>query len=715
MKFGKKKNNETEISSEKIINKDLGAYQELQSTNRNLIDKDDDDQLEHTKAALDEIGNAEDVASRLDDIKEKCKYKPEYVDNNIILSVNHLKQYFFFGSGPGRYKLKAVHDVNFQIKEGECFGLVGESGCGKTTTGRSIIRLYNITSGSIYYKGRRIGAGSRWNEKEIKYTKIRYNNLVKELKTKLKSGEITKDEYDSKLSEAKNHRDNVISVQKAKIAQIKADDKNAGSLTVNGEKISLTKIELKETKALISKLKKDGSDEKTIKEAEDKFNLLTAQLDELKRTNHTLMSEIQMIFQDPVDSLDPRMTVESIISEGLQIQGFKNKEENHKRVVQALEKVGLIADYANRYPHEFSGGQRQRIGIARALVMNPKLLICDEPISALDVSIRAQIINLLNDLKEEMKLSIMFIAHDLSVVKYFCDRIAVMYFGEIVELATSDELFRHPLHPYTKSLLSAIPKPNPLTEKKRKRIVYNPQECHDYSVDKPKFVEIEPGHFILANEAEIVKYKEEIAQLDKSADEGKTTSEILEETLRRSVLASQLKDEEANETNVAESNKSEECNENNENETLVSNVNEEIVSEEINETSNIENAVKDNLSEDNESTLESDAKAEPETSDLDEEVISNDESLTAEEETNDNEPTEEEPVKQRNPNHKKVYHLKKVDKKWQIILKEGKKVIKTFDTKEEGLKYGKALAKSQGGTLLVHISRGPNKGKFQKL
>ena len=149
-----------------------------------------------------------------------------------------------------------------------------------------------------------------------------------------------------------------------------------------------------------------------------------------------------MIFQDPVDSLDPRMTVEDIIQEGLQIQGFTNKAENHKKVVEMLEKVGLVADHASRYPHEFSGGQRQRIGIARALIMNPKLLICDEPISALDVSIRAQIINLLNELKEELGLTIIFIAHDLSVVKYFCDRIAVMYFGKIVELASSDELFK---------------------------------------------------------------------------------------------------------------------------------------------------------------------------------------------------------------------------------------------------------------------------------
>ena len=221
-----------------------------------------------------------------------------------------------------------------------------------------------------------------------------------------------------------------------------------------------------------------------------------------------------MIFQDPVDSLDPRMTVEDIIQEGLHIQGHHNKEKNHKKVVEMLEKVGLVAEHASRYPHEFSGGQRQRIGIARALVMNPKLLICDEPISALDVSIRAQIINLLNDLKDAMGLTIIFIAHDLSVVKYFCDRIAVMYFGKIVELASSDELFKHPLHPYTISLLSAIPKPNPLTEKERVRILYNPASTHDYSIDKPEMREVCPGHTVYCNKAELEQYKAKIAELD---------------------------------------------------------------------------------------------------------------------------------------------------------------------------------------------------------
>ena len=397
----------------------------------------------------------------------RLKQKPELRENGTILSVRHLKMFFKLGSWPDYVKLKAVHDISFDIKEKETFGIVGESGCGKSTTGRCIIHLYNITSGSIYYKGYRIGAGDRWNRKEIKYSRIHANEAVNELKKELKaklaatSDENEKqaltDECNQKIAEIRERNRKVVAEQRAKIKQIRHDNSHAP---------------------------------------------------------RKLLNEIQMIFQDPVDSLDPRMTVADIIQEGLHIQGHRNARDNHKKTVDILEKVGLVPEHASRYPHEFSGGQRQRIGIARALIMNPKILICDEPISALDVSIRAQIINLLNELKEEMQITMIFIAHDLSTVKYFCDRIAVMYYGNMVELATSDELFKHPLHPYTKSLLSAIPQPNPLSEKRRERITYNPMTTHDYSKQKPTFREILPGHFVLCNDEEFAKYQEEIKAID---------------------------------------------------------------------------------------------------------------------------------------------------------------------------------------------------------
>jgi oligopeptide transport system ATP-binding protein len=215
-----------------------------------------------------------------------------------------------------------------------------------------------------------------------------------------------------------------------------------------------------------------------------------------------------MIFQDPIASLDPRMTVREIIAEGLVINGIKDKEYINEKVYEILEMVGLVREHADRYPHEFSGGQRQRIGIASAVIMQPEMIIADEPVSALDVSIQAQVINLLNDLRERLGLTILFIAHDLSVVKYFSDRIGVMYFGKMVELADSDELFKNPMHPYTKSLLSAIPLPDPVYEKQRTRITYNPLAEHDYSTDAPTFREVTPGHFVYCNDAEEQKYKE---------------------------------------------------------------------------------------------------------------------------------------------------------------------------------------------------------------
>lgn len=223
-----------------------------------------------------------------------------------------------------------------------------------------------------------------------------------------------------------------------------------------------------------------------------------------------LAKNMQMIFQDPMASLNPRMTIMDIIAEGLDIHGLcKTKEERTKRVYDLLKTVGLNEQHASRYPHEFSGGQRQRIGIARALAVEPKFIIADEPISALDVSIQAQVVNLLRKLQKENGYTYLFIAHDLSMVKYISDRIGVMNQGRLLELADSDELYSNPLHPYTKSLLSAIPLPDPDYEKTRVRIKYDP-DMHDYSSEQPEWVEIRPKHFIYASKSELAKYEEEL-------------------------------------------------------------------------------------------------------------------------------------------------------------------------------------------------------------
>lgn len=217
--------------------------------------------------------------------------------------------------------------------------------------------------------------------------------------------------------------------------------------------------------------------------------------------------KIQMIFQDPMASLNERAKVEYIISEGLYNLKNYGTEENRKKIIsETLLKVGLLPEFASRFPHEFSGGQRQRIGIARSLVMEPELIIADEPISALDVSIRAQVINLLLELQKEKSLTYLFIAHDLSVVRFISDRVAVIHKGKIVELAETEKLYENPLHPYTRALLSAIPLPDPVAEKKKELIVYNPS-VHNYEKNPPSWVEIEKGHFILANEEELEAYK----------------------------------------------------------------------------------------------------------------------------------------------------------------------------------------------------------------
>lgn len=224
---------------------------------------------------------------------------------------------------------------------------------------------------------------------------------------------------------------------------------------------------------------------------------------ELKKFNR----KMQMIFQDPYASLNPRMTVADIIAEGIDIHGLaKTKEERMNRVYELLETVGLNREHASRYPHEFSGGQRQRIGIARALAVDPEFIIADEPISALDVSIQAQVVNLLKKLQAEKGLTYLFIAHDLSMVKYISDRIGVMYRGKLVELSNSDEVYSHAVHPYTKSLLSAIPLPDPAYERNRRRIKYDPS-IHNYGDEQPQMREIRPGHWVLCSEAEFETYK----------------------------------------------------------------------------------------------------------------------------------------------------------------------------------------------------------------
>ncbi|HCY3018774.1 TPA: ATP-binding cassette domain-containing protein [Staphylococcus aureus] len=304
-------------------------------------------------------------------------------NDEVLLSIKNLKQYFNAGK---KNEVRAIENISFDIYKGETLGLVGESRCGKSTTGKSIIKLNDITSGEILYEG--------------------------------------------------------IDIQK-----------------------------IRKRKDLL------------------KFN-----------------KKIQMIFQDPYASLNPRLKVMDIVAEGIDIHHLAtDKRDRKKRVYDLLETVGLSKEHANRYPHEFSGGQRQRIGIARALAVEPEFIIADEPISALDVSIQAQVVNLLLKLQRERGITFLFIAHDLSMVKYISDRIAVMHFGKIVEIGPAEEIYQNPLHDYTKSLLSAIPQPDPESERSRKRFSYIDDEANNHL---RQLHEIRPNHFVFSTEEEAAQLRE---------------------------------------------------------------------------------------------------------------------------------------------------------------------------------------------------------------
>ena len=443
-------------------------------------------------------------------------------NNEVILKVNNLKQYFKSGFGRNKILVKAVDDVSFEIKKGEVFSLVGESGCGKTTTGRTIIKLYKSSGGEIYFHNTRILS-------DVKAAKKEFKESMKAARFDLRSKKITRDRFDilrqeakQKLKSAKKDK-NFENILDAKGIQA---SKNIESLeeykTIEENYSERIKLSEKKIKELLDAKKEKSIDKKNLKEInlEIKKETKTLNLNKLRKKqdinnlkyrlvnkNKLLMRKMQMIFQDPIASLNPRMTVKEIIAEGLRINGYKNEEVIDRKVKEALETVGLVPEHASRYPHEFSGGQRQRIGIARSLVVEPSFIVADEPISALDVSIRAHIINLLNELREEKGITILFIAHDLSVVKYFSDRLAVMYFGKIVEIGNKDKIFNNPMHPYTLSLLDSIPLPDPLYEKRRESSSkYNPFSDHDYSKEKPSLRKLEEDHYVLCNSDEYEKY-----------------------------------------------------------------------------------------------------------------------------------------------------------------------------------------------------------------
>ena len=334
----------------------------------------------------------------------------EKKNNDYLLEVEHLKQYFPVHQGFSTTPLKAVDDISFAIRPGETLGLVGESGCGKTTVGRTLLRLYQPTAGKITFDGKVLfDSGEQYDE----------------------NGKVIVD---------------------------------ANGKPVMGKKVDVNMMPYRK--------------------------------------------EMQMVFQDPYSSLNPRMTVEDIIGEPLDVHKlYRNRKERREKILDLMELVGLNAEHAMRYAHEFSGGQRQRIGIARALAVNPKFIVCDEAVSALDVSIQAQVVNMFEELQEKLGVAYLFIAHDLSMAKYISDRIGVLHLGHLLETGTTEEIFENPIHPYTKSLLSAIPAPNPVVEKNRVALSYDYKTSGiDYNKGTDHLVS--GTHYVKCTDEEFKKWTE---------------------------------------------------------------------------------------------------------------------------------------------------------------------------------------------------------------
>ena len=422
-------------------------------------------------------------------------------EHKTLVEVQHLQQYFPAGGvGKNRKYVQAVDDVSFAIRKGETLGLVGESGCGKTTTGRTLLRLYEPTGGKIYYDGNLLfDKDNKIAGDMLPYRRrmqIVFQDPYASLDPRMTIGDIVGEGIDiHHLAEnEKDRHDKIIAL----LERVGLNSEHANRYCHEFSGGQRQRVGIARALAVNNKIAVD-------------------MLPYRRR--------MQIVFQDPYASLDPRMTIGDIVGEGIDIHHLaENEKDRHDKIIALLERVGLNSEHANRYCHEFSGGQRQRVGIARALAVNPEFIVCDEPVSALDVSIQAQVVNMFEDLQQEMGLTYLFIAHDLSVVKHISNRIGVMYLGKMVELADSYELITHSIHPYTRSLISAIPVADPITARQSKRIVlqgdvpsplnppsgcrfrtrcpYADEQCAN---EVPEFKEVSTGHWAACHHLDRVK------------------------------------------------------------------------------------------------------------------------------------------------------------------------------------------------------------------